>query len=91
VIHSTFGSNASGTLSESSIAEGSEPPVDLVVLTTNVTPEEVAAVTAVINGAIAEELDRNDDEDGDGETQWMKTRRPLRATPDPGPGAWRHG
>jgi hypothetical protein len=68
-----------------------ETEAQLTVLSRNVTPEEVAAVTAVVNGALSEELDDSAAAEALGEAEWMKRRRALRGTLRPGPGAWRHG
>lgn len=59
------------------------------VLSTGLSPEEVAAVTAVIEAAIEEELDAQHDEAPAAPSAWERSQRALREPLHPGPGAWR--
>lgn len=60
------------------------------ILSGGVTPEEVAAVTAVLTAAIAEaEAASRDARPAAGPDAWARTQRALRTPLQPGPGAWR--
>jgi len=59
------------------------------VLGGNPTPEELAAVTAVVTAALEETADENARADAAGPTAWQRSQRNIRATIHPGHGAWR--
>jgi hypothetical protein len=70
-----------------------EPQDDLLegfrVLSGDPTPDELAAVTAVI-AALLEEQGDNDRRRGHrGQSAWQKSQRTLRSPLTPGVGAWR--
>lgn len=71
----------------------SESPLDpsqLRFLTRGVTPEEVAAVTAVLTAAAAEQAAAAKEARAEsGPDGWARTQRGLRAELRPGAGAWR--
>jgi hypothetical protein len=58
------------------------------VLSGNPTPEELAAVTAVIE-AMIEEQGADDARRGRGMSAWQRSQRSIRETLAPGYGAWR--
>ncbi len=58
------------------------------VLNGDPTPEELAAVTAVIE-AMIEEQGENDAKRGRGMSAWQRSQRAVRGTLAPGYGAWR--
>ena len=64
-------------------------PGDLIVLTPGVTPQEVAAVTAVLVAAIAEQKGATTENPGRIPDAWERSRRSLRSPLTPGIGAWR--
>lgn len=59
------------------------------VLSTGLSPEEVAAVTAVIEAAVEEELDALNDQTPAAPSAWERSQRVLREPQHPGPGVWR--
>ncbi|GAA2242502.1 hypothetical protein N1031_14515 [Herbiconiux moechotypicola] len=59
------------------------------VLTRSVTAEELAAVTAVVQAAVGDELDSLQHEVRIGPSAWDRSSRALRAPLRPGPDAWR--
>ncbi|MBW8872321.1 MAG: hypothetical protein JF618_09220 [Leifsonia sp.] len=65
-------------------------PSQLRFVTRGVTPEEIAAVTAVLTAAAAEQAaaarEARTEHGPDG---WARTQRSLRGELRPGPGAWR--
>ena len=63
-------------------------PLDLRVLTPNLTPEEIAAVTAVLQGAL-DELAASFDVGVVPQSAWQRSQRGLRVPLSPGAGAWR--
>ncbi|MFF1571775.1 acyl-CoA carboxylase epsilon subunit [Leifsonia sp. NPDC058292] len=65
-------------------------PEQIRFVTANVTPEEVAAVTAVLTAAAAEQqaAAREDDVAG-AQDAWARSQRSLRTPLQPGEGAWR--
>ncbi|HEV7567585.1 MAG TPA: acyl-CoA carboxylase epsilon subunit [Microbacteriaceae bacterium] len=62
---------------------------DIVFETRLVTPEEVAAVSAVVVSAAGEQASALDDSEHRGQDAWQKSQRTLRAPLVPGVGAWR--
>ncbi|GAB3585127.1 hypothetical protein GCM10027406_32820 [Leifsonia lichenia] len=60
------------------------------IVTRGVTPEEVAAVTAVLTAALAEaEAAARDARPATGPDAWARSQRALRTPLAPGVGAWR--
>jgi hypothetical protein len=60
------------------------------IVTRGVTPEEVAAVTAVLTAAMAEaEAAARDARPEAGPDAWARSQRSLRTPLTPGVGAWR--
>jgi hypothetical protein len=70
----------------------SEPldPSELRFVTRGVTPEEIAAVTAVLTAAAAEQAAAEKEAHPvSGPDGWARSQRPLRSELRPGSGAWR--
>lgn len=61
---------------------------DFRIVTKNATPEEIAAVTAVLQAAL-DELAESMDAAPAPVSAWQRSQRNLRTTLHPGPGAWR--
>ncbi|HEY5224174.1 MAG TPA: acyl-CoA carboxylase epsilon subunit [Microbacteriaceae bacterium] len=64
-----------------------DTPLDIAFRTANVTPTEIAAVTAVVTAALQEHAGI----EADAQTApsvWQRSQRRLRAPIAPGPGAW---
>jgi hypothetical protein len=59
------------------------------VITRSVTPEELAAVTAVVQAAVADELESLHAGVHIGPSAWERSQRTLRTPLHPAPGAWR--
>ncbi|MCS5496224.1 hypothetical protein NY547_03095 [Cnuibacter physcomitrellae] len=59
------------------------------VLTAGVTAEEVAAVTVVVEAAVAAELESIHDEPAIAPSAWSHSQRALRQPLQPGRHAWR--
>jgi len=71
-------------------AAGALDPSQLRFLTRGVTPEEVAAVTAVLATAAAEQAAAAKEARAERVPDaWARTQRALRSELRPGPGAWR--
>ena len=65
-------------------------PSQIRFVTRGVTPEEVAAVTAVLAAAAAEQAAAVDEaRPAAGPDAWERSRRSLRQELRPGPGQWR--
>ena len=65
------------------------PAADIRVVRGQPTPEELAAVTAVIHGIVDELAADEATRALHVTTAWQRTQRRLRAPLSPGPGAWR--
>ncbi len=62
---------------------------DLRIVSAGAQPDEVAAVTAVLRGAL-DELAAGLEVDGEPTVSaWRRSQRPIRAPITPGRGAWR--
>lgn len=66
----------------------SDPTPDLRVLTPGLSAEEIAAVTAVLRGAL-DELAASAETEAPRVSAWQKSQRGLRRPLSPGAGAWR--
>ena len=64
-----------------------QPPLRIV--SRNVTDDEIAAVTAVLQAALEEHAALNDAHEGTSVSAWERSTRGLRSTLTPGPGKWR--
>jgi len=62
---------------------------DLRIVSTGATDEEIAAVTAVLHGALQELADELSAADGPEVSAWQRSQRNLRTPLTPGPGQWR--
>ncbi|MDP3208102.1 MAG: acyl-CoA carboxylase subunit epsilon [Rhodoglobus sp.] len=62
---------------------------ELRIVSRGVTPEEIAAVSAVITGALEELAAAQSVEDSAPISAWQTNQRPIRRVLTPGPGAWR--
>jgi hypothetical protein len=60
------------------VSEHDETPVTLEIRRGNPTPEELAAVVAVVSDAYAAEIASLEADDGPRPSAWMQTRRKLR-------------
>ena len=58
-------------------------------VTRGVTPEEIAAVTAVLTAAAAEQHAESAERTPDGPDGWARSQRGLREAVHPAAGAWR--
>jgi hypothetical protein len=68
----------------------SDTPVpDLRIISKGAAADDVAAVTAVLRGALDELASGIDLEAGIAVSAWQRSQRPIRSTVDRGPGAWR--
>jgi len=63
--------------------------VDIQITGGSPTPEEVAAVTAVLQATLDELAAEQAMRSGLAVTAWQRSQRQLRAPLHPGPGAWR--
>lgn len=59
------------------------------ILSGNPTPEELAAVTAVLEALFEEQIENDRHAEHRGQSAWQRSQRGLRATLAPGYGAWR--
>lgn len=62
---------------------------EITFVTRGVTPDEVAAVTAVLTAAIADQAADRAVRTRRGPSAWERSQRPLRVPLRPGYGAWR--
>ena len=62
---------------------------DIRVVSPSASPEEIAAVTAVVTQALDELADEMGAHAGPGVSAWQRSQRSLRTPLSPGPGAWR--
>ena len=74
-------------MNDSTPTSDSEPAIR--VLTRGVTAEELAAVTAVIDAAVDEELAQLHDDVRADPSAWERSQRSLRGPLHPDAGAWR--
>ena len=65
------------------------PVPDLRILSKGAADDDVAAVTAVLHGALAELAAGLELEDGATVSAWGRSQRPIRGTITRGIGAWR--
>jgi len=61
----------------------------LRVVSAGASAAEVAAVTAVVSGALDELAAQLEVESERGESAWQRSQRPVRGTITPGVGSWR--
>jgi hypothetical protein len=72
------------------VIEKSPAEADIVVISGDPDPIELAAVTAVLSGVLDElAAERGRQEQAVGPSAWQRSQRSLRAPLHPGPGAWR--
>jgi hypothetical protein len=64
-------------------------PIEFTIATPNLDAEEIAAVTAVLQAAIANAAESSTDAAVPPVTGWEKSRRDLRTPIHPGAGEWR--
>ena len=62
---------------------------DITFVTRGVTADEIAAVTAVLTAALAEQAADHAVSTRRGPSAWQRSQRPLRGPVTPGNGAWR--
>ena len=70
-------------------ADPGERPIDLRIVSPGATPEEIAAVTAVIQGALGELADDMAVDDATRVSAWQRSQRGVRSAVVPGAGMWR--
>jgi hypothetical protein len=76
--------------SQQSGSAESEPVVpDVRIVSKNASEHDVAAVTAVLRGALAEHAAGLELESGSGMSAWERSQRPIRAALTPHTGSWR--
>ena len=63
--------------------------IDIQITGGSPTPEEVAAVTAVLQASLAELAAEQELLDENGPSAWQRSQRQLRVPLHPGRGAWR--
>jgi len=72
------------------VTEASFDPAQLRIITRGVTPEEVAALTAVLSAAMAEQEEAaRSTRTTAGPDGWARSQRALRGQLQAGSGAWR--
>ena len=59
------------------------------IVSRHTTDEEIAAVTAVLHGALDELAERMAARPAAGPSAWQRSQRSVRRELHPGPGAWR--
>ena len=59
------------------------------IVTRDTSAQDIAAVTAVVSGALAEHADADGDSGGVQISAWERSQRNVRSTLVPGAGAWR--
>ncbi|MCS5721987.1 acyl-CoA carboxylase subunit epsilon [Herbiconiux sp. CPCC 203407] len=69
--------------------ESNLPDTPLQVVSSGITAEELAAVTAVLDAAVEEELDELHSEVLIEPSAWERSQRAPRGPLHPGPGVWR--
>ncbi|MEQ1736786.1 MAG: acyl-CoA carboxylase subunit epsilon [Rhodoglobus sp.] len=62
---------------------------ELRIVSQGITPDEIAAVSAVLAGALEELAAAQSVEDAAPISAWQNNQRPIRRPLSPGPGAWR--
>ncbi|MFU8945599.1 acyl-CoA carboxylase subunit epsilon [Mycetocola zhadangensis] len=68
--------------------DGTEHGLDVRIVRGSPTPEEIAAVTAVLSAAVVEEAGKTP-EVASTPSAWQRSQRTLRSPLTPGPGRWR--
>ena len=66
-----------------------QPAVDIRIASKSATDADVAAVTAVLRGALAEHAAGLELSAGDQVSAWARSQRPIRRPIAPGHDAWR--
>jgi hypothetical protein len=69
--------------------DAAEHGVTVKVLRGSPTPDEIAAVTAVLSAAVVEEAARAEAVSSEQPSAWQRSRRTMRMPLTPGPGQWR--
>ena len=64
-------------------------PIEFTITTPNLEPEQIAAVTAVLQAAIANPSEASKEAVAPAASGWEKSRRDLRTPIHPGAGEWR--
>ena len=77
----------SSTFAAENVAEHG---VNVKVLRGSPTPDEIAAITAVLSAAVVEEASHAEAVSSEGPSAWQLSRRSMRAPLTPGPGRWRN-
>jgi hypothetical protein len=72
------------------VTEALEHGVDVRVLRGSPTPDEIAAVTAVLTAAVVEESAAADAVESTGPSAWQRSQRIMRDPLLAGPGRWRN-
>ena len=69
-------------------SDANDEAVGIRIVTSNVTPEEIAAVTAVVQAALVESGELAGADDAPPASAWARGQRPIRTPLSPGRGAW---
>jgi len=69
-------------------SDANDEAADIRIVTSNVTPEEIAAVTAVVQAALVESGELAGADDAAPVSAWARGQRPIRTPLSPGRGAW---
>lgn len=69
-------------------SDSAEQLPDIRIVSKNVTPEEIAAVTAVVQAALVESAENAGSDEAPPVSAWARAQRPIRQPLTPGPGAW---
>ncbi len=64
--------------------------VDVRLLRGSPTPDEIAAVTAVLTSAVVEEASHSEAVPSDGPSAWQRSQKAVRSPVTAGPGRWRN-
>lgn len=77
-------------MTESTPRHAADPqPIEFTITTPNLEAEEIAAVTAVMQAALANASESVPETILPAASGWQKSRRDLRTPIHPGPGEWR--
>lgn|GEM_PF-634924 len=83
------GSEPAGDPQAGPAPAGPNAGLDLRVDAGDATPEELAAITAVLQGVVDELAEARAATSRPSPSAWARSQRPLRGSHAPGPGAWR--
>ena len=76
-------------MSDSTASDSATAKPDLRIVSSGADPDDVAAVSAVVQAALDELAAGLEVEGGVGQSAWQRSQRGVRGTITPGAGAWR--